>query len=250
MPYRRSFKRPPRRSFRRGVKLREPREPYRWEVGNIVIEQPYLLSAETDLVQTAVVSVAQIPFHVGDVSTGQGRALNQYARFLEIGGIVFRYHITDEAPSFGYAVTANNQAGFNIMQHRILLTSDRLDNIGQPSAIPNWFEPNSPLVTVSATTPVALAEDQDFPTRIHWQDSKVYGRVAQQTGSATSVIAPTVTTTSLHGGANLRLKLRLSDEHGLFFHCCTRLNLITPSDQEFAGRYTILGTIYYRVRFG
>lgn len=251
MAFKRSFRRfSPRRSFRRGVRLRAPREPQRWEVGNVVIDQTYVLSAETDVVQTAVVALAQIPFHVGDVGTGQGRALNQFARKLEIGGIVFRYDIVDAAFSNWGEVGSFGANGRNRVQHRVLLCSDRLDAVGQPSSIPNWFTPTSPIVAVSASDPVITAEDQDFPTRIHWQNSHAYNREVWQTGSATSVVAPNTRTFSTRGGANLRLRLALDDTHGLFFHFASRLQQLSPADIEISGQLRILGTIYYRVRFG
>lgn len=250
--FRRSFRRSPqrrvprRRSF--GPRLRVPREPFRWEVCNVVFSTQTVVDDE-ETVFTSVVAMGQIHDHFGDETTGQGRALNEAMRFLEIGGIVFSYNLN--LVQAGTVQDASSGAwSDNLFDHRVLIVSDRLDQIGSPTAIPNWFVPQTPLVGVSTTIPIGDTFDTEYPTRIHWQDRKQLAPSSALVNGQSTPVTPVLQTVSNAGGrANLRLRLRLQDDQGLFFHFATRISDPVALTQQYIWKCDVIGTMYYRFRF-
>lgn len=227
-------------------RLRIPTEPRRWEVCNLVFTTATIVDTATPTF-TSVVALAQLADHFGDANTEQGRALNNAARFMEIGGMVFSYALNLEASG----VTNTERSGIwanNRLDHRILICSDRLDTAGQPVSIPDWFIPGTPLVAVTGTTPGV--EDEEYPTRIHWQDRiqvSPNNLIAGPTGGSGQPALQA--TTRAAGRANLRLRLRLTDNQGLFFHFGTRVSDVDSTENVWATNCDVTGTLYYRVRF-
>lgn len=236
-------RRPPRRF---GPRLHVPTEPRRWEVCNVVFTTQTVVDPGESTF-TSVVALAQIADHFGDADTEQGRALNNAARFLEVGGIVFSYRLNLSTA----AVVQNQGSGafaLNRFDHRILLCSDRLSAGGAPNSIPNWFTAGTPLVAVTGLTPAN--EDVEYPTRIHWQDRLQHNpnfSLVNSVGAAANPILQNVT--NCGRSANLRLRLRLTDTQGLFFHFATRLSDGTSTEVPWVWNCDVIGTMYYRVRF-
>jgi len=201
-------------------------------------------SAETTF--TLVTSLAQITAHVGSSGTPQGRAINEFARSMEIGGMVFSYTLCPRDLGDALFVTDFDQNQFD---HRVLVVSDAIDANGNPNSIPDWFVPGTPLVGVSdgSNTPLPTSQDNVYPTRIHFQDrlSSGYGIAGGTTGNPVFPLYDRRT-----GHKNLRLNLRLSDKQGLFFHFATKIFRPSAGDPtEFEHELRVTGTMYYRVRF-
>lgn len=239
------FPRGRRRGF--GPRLRIPKEPFRWEVGQFHFRIQNVVNEVAPL-GTTVVSLAQIADHFGDLATAQGTALNDAMRFLEIGGIVFGYRIrrnwerSAAAPNPG--VTQQEQT--DSVDYKLLVVSDRLNDDGQPSTIPNWFNTTPPIINVASTT--ATDRDTRYPLRIHWQayhgseNSTALGDPANAIGPSSYFLD------SRSGRANLRLRLRLQDDVGLFFHFAQVVNDPSTAEFENDALVTISGTLYYRWR--
>lgn len=238
------FNRAPRRRF--GPRLRVAKEPQRWEVGHYFFGNIINITDQATTNATIVTSFAQIQDHFGEAGTSQGVTLNNGLRWLEIGGIVFRYEIVSTAQIPG-AIPDNTSELINRMWWRVLLVSDRLDENGSPISIPNWFNVTNPVVAAAS----AATEDRDdeYPTRIHWQN--FHGTTwGNREGNGTAALnSQTVHVDNRRGGANLRLRLRLDDNHGLFWHFAQIHESSDGNENVFIGRLALTGTIYYRWRF-
>lgn len=250
--YRRPFRRfaAPRGRFgsrrRFGPRLRAAKEPQRWEVGQFFFGNIINITDAGTNPSTIVTSLAQISGHLGVSTQEQGRVLDNAARALEIGGVVFRYEILSSfnSPS---AIRDDTSELNNRLNWRVLLVSDRLDATGSPISIPNWFNVTNPVIAAGSTAAEDI--DNEYPTRIHWQN--FHGTSwSNREGNGTGAIGPTTFhTDNRRGGANLRLRLRLDDEHGLFFHFAQAHTNSDNGENSFVGQLLLTGTIYYRWRF-
>lgn len=240
--------------FRRGSSLRRPQEPFRWEVGQFVFEQEVFLTnggtggePPPQLNDLLITVLAQIDDRVGDSGTSQGRALNNFARFLEIGGIVMHGHMHVRTNFW-----PDGKGNDNLIGCRLLVVSDRLDSAGNPASFPNWFTSTTPTTLAVATQD--QDQDIDYPTRIHWQTSRHFQLAAandDEVQTTAGLALQPVTNASY--SVNRRLRLRLDDRTGLFLHFAA--NTVFPStegDPEWSVTMTniVHGTMYYRVRFG
>lgn len=234
-----------RQRMRYGPRLRMAKEPTRWEVGHFFLGNIINITDAGTNPSTIVTSLAQIRGHLGTDSP-QGRVLDNAARALEIGGVVFRYEIIASSSIPG-AIPDNTSEFTNRVDWRVLLVSDRLDTVGVPLAIPNWFNVTNPVIAAGSTDVEDL--DDEYPTRIHWQNyhgTSWSNREGNGTGALNS---QTVHVDNRRGGANLRLRLRLDDQHGLFFHFAQAHSGSDGVENTFIGSLQIAGTIYYRWRF-
>jgi len=240
--------RAPYRARRPRSRLRYSTEPRRWEVGHFFLS----VNNVTDFVTpnaTIVTALGQIGGRIGVQGTTQGRALENATRFLEIGGIVFRYRVRLSAQMEEVdTVPSATSELINQIDWRVLLVSDRLDAAGSPVSIPDWFNVTTPVSAASALTDEDL--DPEYPTRIHWQN--YHGtNVSNRAGSGTGSVGPSdYPSDQRAGGANLRLRLRLDDEHGLFLHFAQRSIGLNQSGNVFAGVLNFTGVIYYRFVMG
>jgi len=234
-----------RRRF--GSRLRPSTEPRRWEVGHFFLSINNVTDQGTPNA-TIVTAMGQIGGRIGVTGTTQGRALENSTRYLEIGGIVFRYRIRLSAQLVDEVVPTENSELVNQIDWRLLLCSDRLDAAGVPASIPDWFNVTTPIAAASALT--QEDEDTQYPTRIHWQG--YHGTaVSNRQGNGTGSVGPIdYTTDNRTGGGNLRLRLRLDDEHGLFWHFAQRSVGLNNSENIFAGVANITGVMYYRFVLG
>jgi len=233
--------------FRRAG-LRIPKEPARWEVCNLNFAAGTFTDAATPTF-TGVVAMAMIYDRFGDQANGQGRALSNAVRSLEIGGVVLSWRIFMETSTFSEPFPVFLGSSVNQVDHRVLICSDRISNAGTPNSVPNWFAAGTPLASVSATTPTALSEDTQYPLRIHHQWHRGYNDETYAAESISGSYPQTHFTEQLRGSCNLRLRLRLQDDHGLFFHFATqRLDSSEPAPAFTAYACNVVGTMYYRFR--
>jgi len=222
-------------------RTREPRRTGHWQRANFNLISTNVVDTGTS-VSNIVVPIAQIKDRVSDSTIGTGRALAEMAKFCEVGGVVFdwNFYLGD--------VSLDDDTGLWSIQQQIILVSDRLDSDGNPCAIDfNWFNSQTPITIASSQS--VDDEDQEQPTRVHWRHSRnlVGGAYASNT---TGRFYPSQNVVSLQGSANLRLRLRLDDEHCLAFHVPTFL--ANSGGAELLGAavtITIAGSLYYRMRF-
>lgn len=231
-------------SFRSRFSRNRTHEPKRsgfWQRANFNIIATNVVDTGTPT-GALVTVMAQIKDRVSDATTGTGRALGEQVKFLEVGGMVFDWsmYLND--------VSLADDTGLWSLQSQIILVSDRLDKDGNPAAIETeWFNNQTPVSLASAQQ--VSDEENEYPTRVHWRHSRniVGGAIASNT---TGRIYPSQNVVLLQGSANLRLRLRLDDEHCLAFHL--PLFIANSGGAELLGgavTYTIAGSMYYRTRF-
>lgn len=236
-----------RSKFRRSG-LRYAREPSRWEVCNLVFQNGSFVTASANTF-TGVVAMAMVFDRLGDQADGQGRAITNAVRALEIGGVVLSWRIFMESSPIANFNAQGTGPSVNQFDHRVLICSDRVDNAGNPNSVPDWFAPGIPLTSVSTTTPAANADDIEFPLRIHHQWHRGHNNETYTSESVSGGFPQTQFTEQLRGSCNLRLRLRLQDDTGLFFHFATRIldaEVAAPAGWAFAVH--VVGTMYYRFR--
>lgn len=246
-PGRRTFS--PRFRRRRFSGVRQVTSPKRWEVGridvalDISLEDPEI--GDDHIV--VFVPLAQIFDRVGDATTGPGRALSNFARKLEVGGLVLDYScivqpVPGEIPPPGAGV-------FNGVNAKLAIASDRLFEDGSISALtPNFW---------SSTTPTSLAanqtlddEDQQFPMRIHYEDTFFHRlQRVESTAAVTGAWPNPHSTVRTSGRTNLRLKLALDDFTALGFYLSQNWFDRTADFDSVVCQWRVNGKIYYRVRF-
>jgi len=244
------------RGFRRfAPRMQTVHRPIKWERGNFHLTVVHS-HQDPDRLLNTVVPIAQVQ-NLGDVLTSQGRALNQAARNVQVGGVKFTIAqwMVDSGP--GEVATDHVGGLVGTVSTKVLLVSDALvtDSVAgtqAPQAIQSNFFTN--------TLPIAsTAEVQDteglYPRRIHWQNFKSYnlwpGNIWTE-GSEPPTNVPyaqqQVQMVNTHSGANLRLRLRLEDDEVLSFFCTSFLDVNSfAAEPDIAFRIT--GTIWYRFQF-
>lgn len=241
-----------RRFFKRNTKfrrrgLRNITRPVKWSVGNFRFENT--LQVNTGTTDFNIVTIIAAMQNFGTPSPSGFLAVPQMARSLEIGGMVWHFTVMP------YGVDDLNADPATLPEWyftdcRLLLCSDRVDDSGTPASILTpWGESTLPSVPINNLD--NLSEDEDFPTRIHWQEGRSFqhGFSTLLTTGRPLAQAPVA---FWHGTRSKRLKLRLSDENALTFHQFVHLSNLAPlpGDDVFCNvRFSVQGTIYYRVRF-
>lgn len=226
---RRAFKRPFRR---RAGGVRQITEPKRWQAANFnsVIQQE--VTQDPFLGTTVMIELAKHQDHVGDMATGQGQSLSDIVTKFEIGGVVFDIDC--------YVVTEVGDADQVTLFHftEFLCTID-LDSGGNPVVVPDFFQNQKPVAIANVNN--IIANDTDFPTRIHWRSSYSLGFPTQSAflDQQARNVRPRFT-------KSLRLKRYITDRQGLYLGVCGLQNLVDPSAAFFV-RFS--GTLYYRIRF-
>lgn len=217
----------------------EPRKSGHWQRCNMFLQSENVVDQEATHFNTVLV-LGEILGHLGRSQETD----TQQIRFLEIGGVVFDWQMQLTDTSFDY--TSPPTQDYWRISNQLLLCSDRLDVDGNPCAIDvNWF---------SSTTPIPLAtaaevqdEDQRFPTRVHWRHARNINGGYAQFPDVTGDYSPVQSVVSLQGSANLRLRLRLDDEHALVFHWSSIIAEGGSTLSAAAIMATIAGSMYYRV---
>jgi len=190
---------------------------------------------------------------ISDPSDGPGRALITAARHIDVGGVVMDYGI--DVANGPFADDPEPALGTGRMFVMCALVVDRMDGDGLPTALVSWdpFQSSTPVASVTATTPTANTLDIDRPTRMLWQRtfnldyrSRIF--VTPTTGN---LYVPNDQRVAIrHGTLNKRLKVRLTDELGLYFVRAYRASAVFDLDENTpAANAWFRGSIYYRYAF-
>jgi len=242
-----------RSPFRARRPLRKVLGPQRWERGNIFITNSHTHTTETGDDLLTVFRLADACLW-GDASTDISRAMMETVRSVEIGGIVGAWHTNMDVIDIVDPVPIDKIDSY--MHVRNLIVGDRVTadtpGIPQPAAVScNWFTNTTPISTTH--------EDQDeqylYPTRIFHQDSiRLCPTVllADGPGVGTNLDAfPRLQTVQSGRHAfNRKFRIRLEDDQGLYWHSASHVsNTAEVLAAELSFDTTLLGTIFYRVRF-
>lgn len=226
MPFRR---RPQRRAFsssrfrKRG--LRQQQDLRRWEYGNFDVLRAQTTGPGVYTANTT--ALAQVGDHLADNSSIAGNLAAYNIRAIEIGGIVFSLN------SF-----LNQQPQASISAHTLVyyaLFVDRLSQSNAPVSLPAFGTTQTPILAATQPQPQEVAN----PTRVLWREQRVFPTGAFDLGLPHPQ-------TYYSGSRSLRLRLRLVDEYGLFFHVA----IISPGGAA-AQQWTTAfnGGLYWRAAY-
>lgn len=250
MAFRRSV--PSRRRFvkRRSRGLRTPTDAGRWERGSFFLQQ-VMSPDDPDLETQTYQHLASLKFSLGgdDAQTGSNttRTLANFARHIEIGGIVFDwgYHCLNTI----FAADEGQVPALWIKQE---ILTDRLDDVGAPDSLgqSRFFN----------TTPVVLANNngqnnQELlqPTRVHWRRTELWdlnSNLQLVGGAGTSPIGfSNQNVRDQRRTESLRLKIKLPDELGLWFAVSIVTSAFWPPTIPFDIEWWAEGTIFYKLRW-
>lgn len=232
MAYRRRFSGRSRSSSFRGRRrgrLRSDPKLTRWEFANIsfTVNQNTVGGGGYNGLNTPLI---QIPTMLTDLSTSPGVIDAYKLRNVEIGGVVFN--------SFSFQ---NGQPVQEVSAHVLVyhvLFSARLDRFGNLGLAPTFDQPTVP--TITAASGLLSPWQTEWPDKIHWRENRVIpvGSFDAGKGNPQQYSA---------GSRSLRLRLRLSDEYGLFFHTGIRgPGSLVPT---VAITSVVNGTLYWRARY-
>lgn len=184
-----------------------------------------------------------------DTASGTGRGYADQVRWIDIGGVVMNYGMNRRSGWESQAQTAfDDQAVWN----GVTLLTDRLDAGGAPvtAATTQWCDSQPPVAQVSASQPELTAQNQDFPTKIHfrkwWRDFYMAQEIVTNAEPLVGVHGQRVQLD--HPTLNKKLRLRLGAEDGLFFQFSSIQGPgFEPATQVIYDVW-VQGQIYYRVR--
>lgn len=214
---------------RRRPGLREDPKLRRWEFANVsfTVNQNTVIGGGYNGLNTPL---AQIPTMLTDLSTAAGVIDAYKLRNVEVGGIVFN--------SFSFQ---NGQPIFEVSAHVLVyhvIFSARLDRFGNLGLAPTFDQPTIPTITAASG---ALSPWQtEWPDKIHWRENRVLPAGQFDVGKSNPQQYSS-------GSRSLRLRLRLSDEYGLFFH--TGVRGPGALAQAVAITTVVNGTLYWRAKY-
>lgn len=231
MAYRRkfSYRMRARSAFRRrSGGLRSDPKLRRWEFGNISFAINHT-TVPTGYTGTNT-PLAQISTMLTDLSTNAGVIDAYKLRAIEVGGVVFNSHVLH-----------NGQPISEVSAHVLCfhaIFSARLDRLGNLVISPVFDQPTVP--TITAASALLSTFQTEWPDKIHWREQRVMPVGQFDVGKSNPQNYSS-------GARSLRLRLRLSDEYGLFFHTGIRgpAALLLPVQLT----HVVNGTLYWRARY-
>lgn len=229
MPYRRARSSSRGRPFRRRrLGLRSDPRLRRWEFANIsfAINQ---FGSSSAYVGTNT-PLAQIPTMLSDLSTANG-VLDAYKmRAVEVGGIVFNSFVFQNGQPI-------QEVSAHVLCYHVLFSA-RLDRLGNLPLNPTFDQPTPP--TITAASALLSQFQTEWPDKIHWRENRVLPIGSFDVGKGNPQNYSS-------GARSLRLRLRLSDEYGLFFHTGIRGPASLLSNYQLT--HVVNGTLYWRARY-
>lgn len=241
--FKRNFGSTSSRFRRRSSGVHNVTRPTRWSAANFSLKFTNITDSPMSPTNTVIVMAK-----IGNLFRGDSQInLQELARSIQIGGITFDWQ-------FGHVVqnvTGGALPNFTDITwlNTLVLCTDRLAADDSPVAIDaDWTNTQVPISLAVAQT--SIDQDVTYPTRIHWRRSRITD-VTYSRASANDTEAPLPTVVNVVpqcGSANLRLRLRLTDEQVLSFHFTTRQlpgNAPTGINELYTHVY-LNGTLYYR----
>lgn len=259
MAYRRSFSRTRSggassrfsRFRRRGRPLRIVRDSGHWEKCNMWFTTAFVVSPNPDETINFVVTLADIT-NLG-VADGPGRAFKDMTRFLDVGGLVVHSDVKLMNQTIDYNAFGAPAANEFYVREAIIV--DRQNNLGQPTGAINYAAQlaGTPMVQATAGLPASGASEDNQPTRVLWHRWN-----ARFIPSLLTVQNPPEGELVFHQDSyysqkrstplSKRIKVRLPDQHGLYFHYSFVKGPGFGGQGPVSCRLSIAGTLFYRVR--
>jgi len=247
---------------RRRFPYKTVRRPVRWERGNFYTTATHL-HEDPDRTINTVFTLAQVNNLIDNQNTdtyASTARLAQMAKALIIGGVKFTVYqnITTSAAFFNMTQVEVEQFAGSLQtsaESKILLVSDRTGAVPGGGSFPaaidsNFFTNTLPTAAISETQD----EQNNYPTRIHWQNYKHLDagwRYSYEEQSDGTTIHPFQSQQnsilSTHSTGNLRLRLRLQDDECLNWFFTSHLNSVPAGfDAVPEVHFIATGTIWYR----
>lgn len=212
--------------------LRTPSRNRAWQVGTFFFEE--FVTVESTGIQNLALELLRIDEHLGDASA-MGRVVTNITRSIDVAMVVWNSMIMCDnfTPGTGLRV-------YDYLHE--MWAVDRLDQSGNPTGLTTYnpWTNHTPITTLLATSP----DDENTPTRILWSSAMGFPVGAD---NATPPEAWLPTARQRQGRHRLALKLRIDEEHGLYYNYSGYNPALVSSIQFFVA---LQGHLYYRVRIG
>lgn len=245
------------RGFRPRNRLSNPQRTKGLEVATFFFEDSTALGNSSAFETQIYTVLASLPMSLGNSSSSPenriGTALQSMNRYIQVNGIVYDYGI--EAAD---RASDRSLAGDWYFCHQLF--TDRIEynasDVAFPATIGSYspFETLFPVAVLTTTSPEFNQRQGVMPTRIHLSRTRHYDASMGQsegdqtentlywpTGQKVDFREPTV---------NKRLRIRVDDNHGLFFGWFFRTgaNFALPETDPRSIRRWARGQIYFRFR--
>lgn len=244
------------RGFRPRNRLSNPQRTKGLEVATFFFEDSTVLD-NASAAETQIYTVlAGLPFALGNASAGAenrvGTALQSMQRYIQINGLVYDWGVEQRDWNGG----SSNQGDVWFCHQ---LFTDRVEydatDLALPATIGSYspFENLFPVTNLTSANPTRAQRQGPQPTRIHLSRTRVYnthatailndieGVLYAPSGQAVRQREPTV---------NRRLRIRVDDDHALFFGWFfrTAANFSNGQVETRTFRRWARGQMYYRFR--
>lgn len=258
--YRRRFTRRfrGRTSLRFRPRTRVVTPPRKWEVGLIAADDTTAVDNSSDARTAVYTHIASIGMSLGNETgssdTGRvGTTIASMQRYIEIGGLVFDWDVSQSGLIDGGAPLADDGIFWCTTQ---LLTDNLAEDSGTgltfPASLPSYDPDRTtfPMAILSGSSPAPEQRQVRLPTRIHWSKTRSFyatGMPVVNVGEGELTTPWGQRVTSQPATVNRRLRVRLDDQQALFFAWFFRTNT-SPDFASNAGlvRRWLRGQIYYR----
>jgi len=188
---------------------------------------------------------------ISDASTGPGVAAISAMHHIDVGGVVMDYGVRAVTD-----IDADAGVQTGLMFCMVGLVVDRMDGDAIPTSLASWdpFLSSTPVATASIAggTPLGNTLDIDRPTRMLWQKTWALDFGTRQiiNDTAGELYVPNgQLVDTRHSTLNKRLRLRLSDELGLYVVFAYRPSIDFATGQVPLATEWLRGSIYYRYAF-
>jgi len=242
--------------------LRDPQRTRKLEQANFFIDEGTAVSNSSGASTTAYTHLASIALSL-DFQTAAsetqrvGNVIASMQRSIEVVGMHFDWAIFQSGWESGHGADINDGMVWSCFQ----LATDRLDvlttgDAPEPASIGAYdpFQTTFPTAVLSPSTPGIASRQNTLPTRIHWTKTECHTLASSDfipTSDPTELSVPNGQFVRTRNGTfNRRVRIRLDDQHALFFIWAFRNSPIftIPSAGPRVFRRWARGTLYYRFR--
>lgn len=226
-----------------------------WNVGTFFFEDDNTLQASSAAEALFYVHLASVGVSLGGAASGSpeqrvGNVLAGMQRSIEIGGVVLDYGLETNALD-------GADVGAEFYLYNALVIDRQYPETTEaivPASIQNFrpFSSTPPTAALLTGAPIPEAEEIALPTRILWSRREIYdvnpGQIVNDLEGV--LYYPNTQKVRLRNQTlNKRLRVRLSDEQGLYFVWGFRNgSTFNPNAAARNIRRWLAGHIYYRYR--